>query len=282
VIYLLTILTLIPAQSDRLTSINDYLYEIINGLAGRSWIFDSLMDLPLENNLIKAVLMGACFMFVWFGGKDEADIIRRRRVLLITLLALIFVIATTKTISKSIFLPRPFIQSQKTFHLEEDQLVESTRLNYRVPLDEENQKNFKALERGEIIQNDLGSFPSDHAGFYMTFAVGILLACRSIGMIALAWTLLITLGSRVITGQHSPLDIAAGSGIGIGILLLLQFVIGKWGRRFIDPVANWTLNHSAFASAIIFILIFEATNTLENVRPLVKLGKDIIKHSIGG
>jgi membrane-associated phospholipid phosphatase len=264
-----------------MTNVNDYLYEMINGLAGRSWILDNLIDLPLQSNLVKAGLVGACFLFVWLGGKDGAEIARRRKILLITIIASVFVITTTKTLSKTIFLPRPFIQSQKAFHLEGDRLVESPRLEYRVPLDDENQKSFQALQRGEIIQNDLGSFPSDHAGFYMTLAFGILLACRSAGLIALFWTLFVTLGSRVITGQHSPLDIAVGSGIGIGMLLALQFIIGNWGKRLIDPIVDWTLKHSAFSSAVIFIFLFEAVNKLQDIQHLVKVGKDVVKHLIG-
>jgi len=262
-------------------SLNDYLYGLLNGLAGRSWIFDNLMDLPLESTLVKSALLGSCFLYAWLAGGDDADTARRRKILLITILASIFVIATTKTLSKTVFLPRPFIQSQKTFHLEGEQLVETARLDYRVPLDEENQKSFDALRRGEIIQNDLGSFPSDHAGFYMTLAVGILLACRSAGLIALFWTIFITLGSRVITGQHSPLDIAVGSLIGIGVLLITQFVFGNWGRRLIDPLADWTLRYSALSSAIIFIFLFEAVNTLKDTRYLLKVGKDVVKHLIG-
>lgn len=272
---------IIPAQADRPTNINDYLYGMINGLAGRSWVFDNLIALPLESNLVKAALVGSCFLLVWLGGANDAEIARRRKILLITLMASVFVIATTKVLSKTVFLPRPFILSQKTFHLEGDKLVETPRLAYRVPLDDESQKSFKELQRGEIIQNDLGSFPSDHAGFYMTLAVGILLASRWVGLIALAWTLLVTLGSRVVTGQHSPLDIAVGSGIGVGILLVSQFVIGTFGKRLIDPVVGWTLKNSALASAIIFVFVFEATNTLENVRHLLKTGKDIVKHLIG-
>ena len=280
--YLLTIFLIIPATTDWMININNYLYEMINSLAGRSWIFDNLVALPLDSNLVKSGLIGACFLLVWLGGKDDADMARRRKILLITIIASVFVIATTKTLSKTIFLPRPFIQSEKTFHLEGDQLVESPRLDYRVPLDDENQKSYKALERGEIIQNDLGSFPSDHAGFFMTIAFGIFLACRSVGLIAILWTFFITLGSRVITGQHSPLDIAVGSGIGIGILLVSQFIIGNWGKRLIDPIVGWTLRNSALASAAIFIYVFEATNTLEDIRLLLKVGKEILKHLIRG
>ncbi len=281
-IYLLSFILTIPTETNRLTIVSDYLYEMINGLAGRSWIFDNLTDLPLESNLVKAALIGACFMFAWLAGADDAEVARRRKILLITLIASVFVIVTTKTLSKTIFLPRPFIQSQKTFHLEGEQLVESRRLDYRVPLDDENQKSFKALQNGEIIQNDLGSFPSDHAGFYMTLAVGILLACRSAGIIALFWTIFVTLGSRIITGQHSPLDIVVGSGIGIGILLVLQVVIGNLGKRIIDPIVNWTLKNSAVSSAIIFVVLFEAVNKLEDVRLIAKVAVDIAKHLIRG
>jgi membrane-associated phospholipid phosphatase len=183
------ILGLIPSLTDGLTTINDFLYGFINGLAGRSFVFDNLVSLPLESNLVKAGLLGACFIFLWHEGADAAGTARRRRILLITLIASVFVIGATKTLSKTVFLPRPFIQSQKTFHLEQDRLVEGQPLEFRIPLDGENQKIFKALERGEIVQNDFGSFPSDHAGFYMTLALGIFLAHRSVGLLALGWTL---------------------------------------------------------------------------------------------
>lgn len=280
--YLPTIFLLFTAAASRLTSIDDYLYEMLNGLAGRSWIFDNLIILPYANNLVKAGVIGACFFYAWIKGGADADVARRRKILLVTLLASVFVVATTKTLSKTVFLPRPFIQSQKTFHLEGDQLVESPRLEWHAPLDEESQKNLKALQNGEVIQNDLGTFPSDHAGFYMTLAVGILLACRSAGLIALFWTIFITLGSRIIIGQHSPLDIAVGSAIGIAVLFAWQFITAKLGKGLSDKIVNWTLKYSALSSAIIFVCIFEAANTLEDVRPLLKLGKDIAKHLIRG
>lgn len=282
IFYLLTILMITPASPNRFLNFSDYFYEMLNGLVGRSWIFDSLVSLPYENHLVKSAVIGACFLFAWLGTKNEAETARRRSILLITIVASVFVIATTKTLSKTIFLPRPFIQSQKSFHLEGDQLVESQRLDYRVPLNEESQNSFKALERGEIIQNDLGSFPSDHAGFYLTLAVGILLACRFAGLIAVAWTILITLGSRIILGQHSPLDIIVGGGIGVVILFAMQFILGKWGQRFIRPVVNWTLKYSALSLSFLFIFLLEAVYTFDDIRPLIKLGKDIFKSLIGG
>ena len=278
-LFILTFLTDLVGQ---ITAISDSLYQRCNSLSGRSWLFDTLIALPLDNQLVKAAIIGGCFLAVWHGGKDDATTQRKRRILLVTLIASVFVIATTKTLSKTVFLPRPFIQSQKAFHLAGEQLVESHRLAYHVPLDAENQKTYQGLLKGEVIQNDLGSFPSDHAGFYVTLAVGILLASRAIGLIAVGWTFIVLLGSRVITGQHSPLDIVAGAGIGIVILLLCQLVLGRWLRRLIDPIVNWTLRHQAIATALVFIAVFEAANTLQNLRPLLKTGVAIAKHFIKG
>lgn len=276
------ILIFLAGLVERITASSDALYQLCNGLVGRSWVLDNLIALPLDNQLVKAAIIGGCFLAVWHAGQDTATLQRQRRILLITLVAAVFVIATTKTLSKTVFLPRPFIQSQKAFHLEGEQLVESHLLAYRVPLDEENQKSYHALLKGEVIQNDLGSFPSDHAGFYVTLAVGILLAARGIGALAVGWTFLVVLGSRVITGQHSPLDILAGAGIGVVILLLFQLVLGKWLRRWVDPLVNWTLRHQTLATALVFIAIFEAANTLQNLRPLLKTGVAIAKHFIKG
>lgn len=281
-IYLLTIITMISTATNQLTHVSESLYAKLNAIVGHSWVLDSLINLPLENNLVKAGLIGACFMFVWLGGKTEAEVFRRRKILLITLISTLFVLGATKTMSKTIFLPRPFIQSQKVFHVEGDRLVESKPLTYQVPLDEESQKNYLKLQRGEVAENDLGSFPSDHAGFFMVLAIGILLACRSVGLLALGWTFFVILGSRMVTGEHSPLDIAVGSGIGIGVLLGMQFFVGNIGKRVVDPIINWTLKNSALATALIFVWVFESCNTLENIRPIAHLGKDIAKHLIKG
>jgi undecaprenyl-diphosphatase len=273
---------LLPSLADLLTSASNTLFQLCNSIAGHSAGLDTLIALPMDNQFVKAAVIGGCFLAAWHGPKDEMALRQRRKVLLITLFACILVIATTKTLSKTVFLPRPFIQSQKAFHLEGEQLVANHRLAYRVPLDESSQKGYQDLEQGNILQNDLGSFPSDHAGFYITLALGIWLAARSIGWLALAWTILAILGSRVITGQHSPLDIVAGAGIGVTILLLCQVVLQRGFRWLFDPLTNWTIKHPALSSGLIFAAIFEATNTLHNMRHLLKTAVTLGKQMIGG
>lgn len=271
IVFFLSILMPVNGAVEGLTAISNALYELCNGLAGRSWLFDNLVALAQTNQLVKAALLGGCFLAAWHGDRDDAAVHRRRRILLVTLMACVFVMATTKAISTRVLLPRPFVQSQKVFHLEGNRLVENTPLPYRVPLDDGNKVRYQNLLNGQVESNDLGAFPSDHAGLYVTLALGILMASPALGWLALAWTVVVLLGSRVITGQHSPLDVMAGAAIGTAILLLFQHVFEKWGRRGMQPVVNWTLEHQAMATAMLFIVVFEATNTMQDVQPLLDI-----------
>src|SRR5947208_3338838 len=131
------LLTLLLSASGWLLNVNYAVYSALNGLAGRSFVFDKLLGLGLSSNLVKAGVIGACFLFAWLAGEDAAKIAMRRKILLITLISSVFVLATTKSLSKSVFLPRPYILSEKTFHLEGDQLVETPRVGYNVPFDDD-------------------------------------------------------------------------------------------------------------------------------------------------
>ena len=266
---------------DLLVRISDWLYAALNGLSGRSWLFDTLVALPMDNVLVKAGPVGACFAFAWYSAGDAASVRRRRGVLLVTLLSVLFTVAATKTLSGSIFVPRPFIQSQDTFQLEGERLVEAPRRAHRVPIEGEYRERHRAMARGDVVQNDLGSFPSDHAGFYIALALGILLACRRAGLVALGWTLLVILLSRIVTGMHSPLDIAAGGLIGAAILLAFQLGFRSWGARILQPVTGWTLRWPGLASALLFLVLFEAVSTLENARNAGGTAKDIVGRLAG-
>jgi hypothetical protein len=132
----------------------------INSIAGRSWLFDSIVAFFQDNDLAKAGVIGGCFLAAWYGGKSIENTSARRKILITTLVAAVFVITTTKVLSKTIFLPRPEIQTQKIYRLEGDQLVEMKRMPVRTMLDDESQKDHRALLSGDIDSNDLGSFPT--------------------------------------------------------------------------------------------------------------------------
>src|SRR5207249_10936436 len=97
--------------ASRLTDLNNQLSLLINSVAGRSWLFDSIVAFFLDNDLAKAGVIGGCFLAAWYGGKSVDSTNARRKILITTLIAAVFVITTTKVLSKTIFLPRPELQS---------------------------------------------------------------------------------------------------------------------------------------------------------------------------
>jgi membrane-associated phospholipid phosphatase len=248
------------------SQLNDQILLSINSIAGRSWLFDSIVAFFIDNDLAKAGVIGGCFLAAWYGGKSIESTNARRRILITTLVAAICVITTTKVLSKTIFLPRPEIQTQKIYRLEGDQLVEMKRMPVRTMLDDESQKDHRALLSGDIDSNDLGSFPSDHAGFFIAISLGILLASRRIGLLALGWSIFVILGGKLISGQHTPLDVAAGATVAIAELALIQYVVRKGFPGWLDKLTGLTLRYSALSSAIVFLIAFEVSSTMIHIR----------------
>src|SRR5207302_9994414 len=207
------VFSILMSLAGRLSDLNEQLLLLVNSVAGRSWLFDNVVAFFQDNDLAKAGLIGCCFLAAWYGGKSSNGTNARRRILITTLIAAVFVITTTKVLSHTIFLPRPEIQSMKIYRLEGDQLVAMKRVPVRIPLDETSQKDYRALLSGDVDRNDLGSFPSDHAGFFIAISLGIWLASRRLGWLALGWTFFVILAGKMIGAHHTPLDIAAGAAV---------------------------------------------------------------------
>jgi len=264
------------------TQMNDQLLLGINSVAGRSWLFDSIVAFFLDNDLAKAGVIGGCFLAAWYGGKSIESTSARRKILITTLVAAVFVITTTKVLSKTIFLPRPEIQTQKIYRLEDDQLVQMKRMPVRTMLDDESQKDHRALLSGDIDSNDLGSFPSDHAGFFIAISLGIFLASRRLGLLALGWSILVILGGKLISGQHTPLDVAAGATVAMAELAFIQFVVRKGFRGWLDKLTGLTLRYSALSSAIVFLIAFEVSSTMIHIRAFLGLLALMRRHVLLG
>ena len=278
-IFLFTILTSLWSG---LAQTNDYLLLRINGLAGRSWLFDSVVAFFQDNDLAKAGVVGCCFLAAWYGGKSNDGTNTRRKILIATLIAAVFVITTTKVLSHTIFLPRPEIQSQKIYRLEGDQLVEMKRMPVRIPLDDTSQKDYRALLSGDVETNDLGSFPSDHAGFFLAISLGIWLASRRLGWLALGWTCFVILAGKMISAQHTPMDIMAGAAVAVAWLAVIQFVARKGFSRWLDKLSGLTLRYSALSSAIIFVVAFEVSSTMVHIRAFLGLLAAMRRHVLLG
>lgn len=250
--------------------INERLSAMCNSLAGNSPPFDNFIALVVENDLLKAGIIGACFFAVWFGTEKVSETRKVRRTLLVTLFAVIAVVAVTRQISHTVLIPRQFVQTQKIYFLEENNLVENERAEYRQPLDETSRKDYRDLLEGEIDKNNLGSFPSDHAAFFVALSLGIWFASKTLGLIALGWTLFVILPAKIISAQHTPLDIIAGALVGVVVLCAFQFSAKRLAEDFFTKLSEMTFRYKVLSSALIFFVVFELCNTFGNVRTLLK------------
>jgi undecaprenyl-diphosphatase len=145
------------------------------------------------------------------------------------------------------------------------------RMNVRVPLDEESQKDHRDLLNGDVKTNDLGSFPSDHAGFFLAISLGIFLASRRIGVVAVGWTVFVILAGKMIQAEHAPVDIAAGAAVAITELSVLRMAARTRLGYILDKISLWTLKYSALSSALLFAIVFEISSTLFHIRALLAL-----------
>ena len=277
-----TLSTLFAELTARLTDLNDQILSQVNGLAGRSWLFDSVVNLSQESDLIKAGIIGCCFFAAWYTGKTVDEIKAHRKILMVSLVAAISVLATTKAISHNVTQPRPAIRTQKIYQLAGDDLVEMRRTHVRTPLDEASQKEHRELLKGDVQKNNLESFPSDHAGFFLAISLGIFLASRRIGTIALAWTVFVILAGKIITGGHAPVDILAGAAIAASELTVLRFAAQTRLGKLLDTLSLWTLKYSALSSAILFAVVFEISSTLFHVKQMVALLAAVKQHIMMG
>lgn len=250
--------------------INNYLSSLFNGLAGQSLIFDNLVELVLKNNLVKAGIIGACFFAAWHEKKTILETANARKILIATLFAIVAVLATMRVISHSVLIPRTFVQTQKIYFLEENRLIENAPVEYRLPLDKSSRKDYRDLQNGDVDVNNLGSFPSDHAGFFLALSLGIWFASRRFGIIALIWTFAIIFSSKLISRQHTLLDILAGAMVGAVLLFACQFMASGLGDKIFSYLSEWTLKNRVWSSALLFIVVFELTSTLAHIREFLK------------
>ena len=248
-----------------LQSLDDRLYLLINSLSGHSPFLDVLFSLPNVSNLVKAGPVGAALFYAWFSGQGP-NRVRRRSILMVTLVSLALIVGITKTLGSTIFVPRPLVRSVPMLQLEQNKFVLEKPMPSRVPLLGANRERFEALDQGTVTANDLASFPSDHAAFFFPLALGILLACRRAGVFALAWTCIVILLTRIISGMHSPFDVVVGAGIGTGVLLLMLLIATRLLKRTVDRMAEWTIRREALAASFLFLVTYAAVNVLEDLK----------------
>jgi len=253
------------------------LYLWINGFAGHWPILDEIQSLVLTNDLLKGGVAGAGLIAAWYWGRSAEVQFASRRTVLAIFLGSVAVIGTTKTVSRLTHFPRPYVLSQETYVLDHGQLRGINAVPFQVPLDRKSQDRYADLRSGSIEKNDLESFPSDHAGFFIFVSIGLCFVSRWLGAVSMFWTLVFVMGSKVMAGQHSPLDIVGGALVAVIWALVVFSWSQSWGRRLLDRAVQASLAYPSLAGVLIFLMTFEATATFNNTHQVLAAGKQMFR-----
>lgn len=259
-----------------LAEFNDWLVEALNSLVGRSFLLDTVLALPLRNELVKAAPVLACLLAAWQGNRIQEKL-HRRRILVVTMLAGLAAAGLSRLISESNALPRPYVFQERVYALGSDGLVAQDIQPLRTPLDNASRERAGRLDTAQIPPNDFGSFPSDHAALFFTLSLGICLAYRKAGILAMAWTFGAILLPKLWVGMHSPLDVLGGCLLGAIVLGLFVAIQRHACDGLARKTTHLTIRYEGLATAIVFLFAFEAGATFDHV---AELGKGLARHLV--
>ncbi|NOV22030.1 phosphatase PAP2 family protein [Cupriavidus necator] len=108
------------------------------------------------------------------------------------------------------------------------------------------------------------SFPSDHAMLWCAVATGVLVASRWLGLLALAYAVLMISMSRVFVGLHYPTDVIAGALLGVLTCLILT---RPWSReRIAAPFLFLCERYRGLFHVGMFLLSFGLITNFDEIR----------------
>jgi undecaprenyl-diphosphatase len=108
------------------------------------------------------------------------------------------------------------------------------------------------------------SFPSDHAMLWGAVATGIFLVYRTLGTLAIIYTLLFILFPRVYLGLHYPTDVLAGLALGIAVVIVMTRDAVRRGTA--RPILRWIERAPSIGYTLAFLLCFELITQFDEIR----------------
>jgi membrane-associated phospholipid phosphatase len=193
-------------------SFDNSILGFLNSFSQRSWLFDHVVSTFEGEALLKGGVLTAFLWWAWFWENGRKD--RDRAILIAGSMSAIVSLAICRI--AAFVLP---YRERPAF---------AASLHFQRPL---------GIDPNTLIS--WSSFPSDHAGIFISLATTIFFVSRRAGVLAIVYTMAAICFPRVYTGDHYPSDIAAGLAIGFAVTWLmlrpsLRDVLAKWPLRLLE------------------------------------------------
>lgn len=202
--------------------------EFFNEFVQQSWAFDAVMVYLASSNLAKGYLILPLFWWAWF--REDGD--ENRHAMLVTLLiSCIVAVAISQIAQYKPIRVRPLFTPE--LHL----------------------KHAEGLQ--EWHYSSWSSFPSDHATFFFSLAVGMFFISQALGWLALVHAVVIISFPRVYLGLHYLTDIAAGALLGGSITYAFCT-----SERIRTRLGSWTKTCERTRPAALYTGLFVLTTQM--------------------
>ncbi len=124
-------------------------------------------------------------------------------------------------------------------------------------------------EKVTVDFDQFSSFPSDHAVLMTCIATATLFRNRTLGIIAIAWAILIIFMPRIYLGLHHSSDIIAGMAMGAGICwAVMQAPLPRYVH---DTVAGLEQRHARALYFLAGVFTIETIRNFEDLRAAARL-----------
>ncbi|HEX7907610.1 MAG TPA: phosphatase PAP2 family protein [Paraburkholderia sp.] len=225
-----------------------WLIALIHNAAVPSQGFIHLVELVVDMNLFKGLILIAMLWWIWFRpvtspGQDSAAVRQYHREIVVIAIASGFIA----------LLAGRLLAHHLPFRL---------RPMY-VP---ELRAYFPEANVDEPVLRTWSSFPSDHSMLWCAVAMGIFFASRPAGIYALFHAIVLIGLPRIYLGLHYPTDVLAGIALGIGIVCVMN--IRAIRTRVCAPILAFAQYSPGVFFGAAFVLCFELTTQFSELRVL--------------
>jgi undecaprenyl-diphosphatase len=214
----------------------------LTGFAGRSSLFDHLVNALSRLDIFKGVALMCLFWYVWAEGpanETSYALDQRQKRLVRVLIGTILLGALSRGL-------------QVTLQWHQRPVLSNLGLNF-------------PLADFPTSLSNWNSFPSDHAMFFFALGTGLWGVNRTVGLIACVWTIVIIDFPRVYLGVHYPTDVIFGAIFGfVGMKAFLALPLKRL-ERLLDAFRH---AHQGLFLAVLFFATDEVGHLLAELRDL--------------
>ncbi len=118
----------------------------------------------------------------------------------------------------------------------------------------------------DALLTSWSSFPSDHAMLWMAVATGIFFAWRSVGVLAMLYTVVFICIPRAFLGYHYPTDLIVGTAVG----MVIAWIMTREAIRacYASAVLRWIERFPGPSAMLAFVLCLELVTQFDELRTL--------------